>query len=133
IDLPLPTDLPEGHYEAAICDYSQSLRRRFRNEPSLLEPHNLDGLIQVLRLQCVPKRTALYLHVPLPERGLAVQGQALPHLPGSARSVLASGRQTPQPQVRSDIVKEEPTSWVIEGSQSLRFTVVKDAGLSSRD
>jgi hypothetical protein len=28
------------------------------------------------------------------------------------------------------MVRVAPTSWVVEGSQSLRFTVVKDAGLS---
>jgi hypothetical protein len=133
IDLPLPVDMPEGTYEATVCDYSQSMRRRFRNEPHLLEPRDVEGLLHVLRLQSMSKRTSLYLHVPLPEKGVAVHGQALPNLPGSMRAVLASGRQTPQATVRTDLIKDEPTSWVVDGTQSLRFTVVKDAGLSLRD
>ena len=36
-----------------------------------------DGVLEAIRLQTEPQRTALYLHVPLPDRGLAVQGQAL--------------------------------------------------------
>jgi hypothetical protein len=130
VAMTLPSDLPEGTYDASLSDMSGSLRRRFRNEPGLSEPRDLDGLLKVLRLQTVPKRTSLYLHVPLPERGLAVQGQALPNLPGSARAVFATSRQTQEPPVRSDLIQVAETPWVLEGALSLRFTVVKDAGLS---
>ena len=130
VTLTLPDDLPEGSYDATLCDVTGSLRRRFRNEPGLSEPRDLDGLLAVLRLQTVPRRTALYLHVPLPDRGLAVQGQPLPNLPGSVRAVLSTNRQTQEPSVRSDLVQSAETPWVVEGTQSLKFTVVKDAGLS---
>jgi SpoIVB peptidase S55 len=130
IDLPLPAELEEGQYEACVCDMTHSLRRRFRNEPSLMEPRDLHGLLRALRIQTLPKRTALALHVPSPERGLAVQGQALPNLPGSARAVFASGRQSPEPAVWSDLVRAVDTPWVVEGDQALRFAVVKDSGLS---
>jgi SpoIVB peptidase S55 len=133
IDLPLPVDIAEGVHEVSLCDYSQSMRRRFRNDPQRLEPRDVESMIDLLRFQSAPKRTSLYLHVPLADRGIAVHGQTLPNLPSSARSVLASGRQTAQPPVRADLVKAEPTPWVVEGFQSLRFTVVKDSGLSLRD
>ena len=55
------------------------------------------GVIEAIRLQTVPRRSALYLHVPLPDRGLAVKGQALPNLPGSVRAVFANGRQSQEP------------------------------------
>ena len=67
---------------------------------------------------------------PLPDRGLAVQGQPLPNLPGSARAVFATSRQTQEPPVRTDLIQAAETPWVVEGTQSLKFTVVKDAGLS---
>jgi len=130
VSLPLPADLPEGAYEASLNDMSGSLRRRFRNEPALMEPRDLDGLLKALRLQTLPKRTALYLHVALPDRGLAVQGQSLPNLPGSARAVFSTNRQTQDSPVRTDLIQSADTPWVVEGSQSLRFNVVKDAGLS---
>jgi hypothetical protein len=130
LTLPLPADLTEGSYEAVVCDATNTLRRRFRNEPHLLEPRDLPAVLQVLRLRTEPKRTALYLHVPRSDRGLAVRGQALPSLPGSARAVLADHRATPQHAVRSDLIAAEETPWVVEGTQTLRFTVVKDSGIT---
>jgi hypothetical protein len=130
VTLPLPPDLPEGSYEASLNDMSGSLRRRLRNEPGLLEPRDLGGLLAVLRLQTLPRRTSLYLHVALPDRGLSVQGQPLPNLPGSVRAVLATSRQTQEPPVRSDLVQTVETPWVVEGTQTLKFTVVKDSGYS---
>ncbi len=50
-------------------------------------------MIQTIRIQTEPKRTAIYVHVPSPERGLSVQGQPLPNLPGSVRAVFASKRE----------------------------------------
>jgi hypothetical protein len=130
VTVALPADLPEGNYELAVCDATNSLRRRLRNEPGLAEPHDVGALLGFLRLQTSSRRTNLYVHVPLPDRGLSVEGQPLPNLPGSARAVFASSRQTTEPPVRADLVQAAETHWVVEGSQSLRFTVVKDAALS---
>ena len=96
----------------------------------MLEPRDLDGLIRTIRLQTEPKRTAVYAHVPSPERGLSVQGQPLPNLPGSVRAVFASKREGPAPPIRTDWSAWRRRGWVVEGMQSLRFTVAKDAGLS---
>ena len=133
LELPLPADFPEGSHEATLCDQSISLRRRFRNEPQRLEPRDVPALLETVRLQAIPKRTSLYLHVPLPDRGIAVAGQALPDLPGSARAVFSNPRQTPEPAVRADLIRAVETPFVVEGSQSLKFTVVKDAEVLLRD
>ena len=101
-----------------------------RNQPAILEPRDLEGLIRTIRLQTEPKRTAVYVQVPSPERGLSVQGQPLPNLPGSVRAVFASKREGPTAPIRSDIIRVAATRWVVEGMQTLRFTVAKDAGLS---
>jgi SpoIVB peptidase S55 len=130
LDLPLPTDFPEGAHEAFVCDLGSSLRRRFRNEPQLLEPRDVEGLLRAIRSQIDLSRTTLSLHVAGPDRGLAVMGQALPNLPGSARAVFTSGRQSAEPPVRSDLIGSANTVWVVEGSQSIKFTVAKDTGLS---
>jgi hypothetical protein len=130
VSIPIPSDFPEGPTEVVVCDAVNSIRRSFRNNPSLLEPHDLEGVVNALRIQTEPKRTAVYIQVPAPERGLTVKGQSLPNLPGSVRSIFASKRETPTPHIRSDIVRVLPSEWVIEGSQQLRFTVAKDAGLS---
>ena len=130
MSLTIPEDFPEGTYEAAINDVSASLRRRFRNEPPLAEPRDLNGFMKTIRMQTEPKRTAIYMHVPTPERGLAIQGQELPNLPSSVRAAFASKKESPTQALRSDLITVSPSSWVVEGSQSLRFTVAKDAGIS---
>jgi hypothetical protein len=130
IALKIPEDFPEGACEIVVCDAANSIRRRLRNEPAVLEPRDLDGLIRTIRLQTEPKRTAVYMHVPSPERGLSVQGQTLPNLPGSVRAVFASKREGPTPPIRTDLSRVATTHWVVEGMQMLRFTVAKDAGLS---
>jgi hypothetical protein len=130
IKVPIPSDFPEGPCEVVVCDATNSIRRQFRNNPAILEPHDLDGLIRAIRIQTDPKRTAVYLHIPSPEKGLSVKGQALPNLPGSVRAAFASKRETPSPPIRNDILSVLPVNWVVEGAQSLRFTVAKDAGLS---
>jgi hypothetical protein len=130
VELRLPDDLPDGTYEASLCDLSNNLRRRLRNEPQLLEPHDVDSLLRMIRAPIEQNRKSISLHVPRPDKGLAVHGQTLPNLPGSVRAVFATSRQTAEPQTRADLVARVETPWVIEGSQTLRFTVAKDAGLS---
>jgi hypothetical protein len=128
--VPIPADFPEGPHEAVFCDMTGSIRRRFRNEPPLAEPRDLAAFMKTLRMQTGPKRTEIFAHIATPERGLAVQGQELPNLPGSVRAVFASKKEVPAQPLRSDLITVAPTSWVIEGAQALRFTVAKDAGLS---
>jgi hypothetical protein len=128
--LPIPSDFPEGVHEAVFCDMGNSIRRTFRNDPTLLEPHDLGAVLHAIRVQTEPKRTTIYLRVAAPERGLSVQGQALPNLPGSVRAVFASKREVPVAPIRTDLVASISTARVVEGTQSLKFTVAKDAGLS---
>jgi hypothetical protein len=130
LSIPIPADFPEGPCEAVFCDAANSIRRKLRNDPAVLEPRDLNGVIQTIRIQTEPKRTAVYAHIPSPERGLSVQGQPLPNLPGSVRAVFASKREVPVSPIRTDMVQVAATGWVVEGMHSLRFMVAKDAGLS---
>ena len=79
IALPLPADFPEGTLRGDLCDSANSLRRRFRNEPAAARAARpRRAALGRSGSRPTRSRTALYLHVPLPDRGLAVQGQALP-------------------------------------------------------
>ncbi len=126
----VPETFPEGPSEVVFCDMPNSIRRGFRNDPTLLEPHDIDGLLRAIRLQTEPRRTSVHVHIPSPERAVSVRGVALPNLPGSVRAVFASRRETGATPLRSDLVATAATDWVIEGALSLKFSVVKDPGLS---
>ena len=131
IKIPIPDDFPEGPSRGGClrCDRTASAGSS-ATIPRFSTRRDLEWLVRAIRLQTDPKQTAVYLHIPSPERGLSVKGQPLPNLPGSVRAAFASKRETPMPPIRSDIVSVLPVSWVVEGMQSLRFTVAKDAGLS---
>ena len=128
--LPIPDDFPEGTYEAVFCDMATSIRRQFRNEPALAEPRDLATFLSAIRMQVDRRRTHLYAHVPTPESGLVVRGQSLSNLPGSVRAAFASRKEVPAIPVRRDLTQAAETSWVVEGSQQLRFKVARDRDVS---
>ena len=130
IEVPIPADFPEGSHELIVSDMAISLRRKFRNDPVMSEPRDVPGVLAGIRQQVAPKRNALYAHVALPDRGVAVQGQSLPNLPSSVRSLFSAGRQTAEPGLRADQVTSVETAWVLDGSQNLRFHVARDTGIS---
>jgi hypothetical protein len=132
VEVPLPADLPEGPYELAVGDCGTSLRRRTQAAPHLAEPRTLPALLDFLRLQAAMPRNQVYAHLALPSRGVAVGGQALPDLPASLRTVFGEARATAPPVVKAERVVALPTAYVIEGSQTIRFEVVRDAGLALR-
>lgn len=128
--LTIPEDFPEGGHEVLVCDLNTSSRRRMKNDPILNEPRDLEGILDSLRAQTGPRRTEVFLHVQRPDKGLAVNGVALPSLPGSAQAAFGSKRRSPAAAIRSDLIAASATPWVLDGSQTIQFTVAKDAGLS---
>jgi hypothetical protein len=126
LKLRLPDSLPPGEYTAAICDAPIHLKSLFAEEPSLLVARNVEQIARVYRMQLEERRKTLYLRVVVPDAGLTVGTATLPQLPASAVSVFTSRRATAATPVRRALVSRHPTEWVIEGSASLPFTVVKD-------
>ncbi len=133
LEMTLPDDLPEGNYEADICDVGHSMRRRIASQSYLTHPQDVKAILDFVRLQIEPQRTTLFLHVALPDRGLAVQGQPLPNLPGSVRAVLADDRGTTPPAIRDELIETVDVPWVVDGSESLKFEVAKDTGIAYKE
>jgi hypothetical protein len=123
VDLKLPDDLSEGQYTAVACDDLSSARQGLRDNPTLENPSDLDQLFQSLAVQTGVRRTSLVLRVPVGPSGVAVGGKALPDLPPSMVQMLGNGRRTGALPVTTALVSRLPTDWVIQGSESVRFTV----------
>jgi hypothetical protein len=130
VAIPLPEGLPDGTYELMIGDSNSSLRRRTTAAPHLTEPRTLPALLGFLRLQAEMPRNQIYAHLGLPQRGVAVAGQALPNLPGSMRAVFRDSRETPPPDVKAEQIVALPTDFVIEGNATIKFEVARDTGLT---
>jgi hypothetical protein len=125
VSLPLPADLPEGSYAATVCDDPTGTRMALRDDPNLSSPTTVDQLLEALRLQAGIKRTHLVLRVPTGPSGVAADGQTLPHLPASMVHILANGRRTGAQPVAEALLARQPTDWVVQGAETVRFTVAR--------
>jgi SpoIVB peptidase S55 len=124
--LQLPADLPEGHYTATVCDDLTNARYEMRENPNLNNPHDLDQVFESLRVQTAAKRNNLVLRVATQAVGVALDGKALPDLPPSMVQILGTSRRTGAQTMGGALVARRSTSWVVQGSESVRFVVDKN-------
>jgi hypothetical protein len=125
VSLKLPVDLAEGPYVATICDDLHNARLTMRDNPTLSNPTNIDQVFDTVRVQKNVKRTNLVMRVPVADAGVALRGETLPHLPPSMVQILGGGRRTGAQTINSALVARQPTEWVIQGSEVVRFTVAR--------
>jgi hypothetical protein len=130
IQLELPRDLPPGSYTATICDDLTNVRYQLRDSPTLSNPSNIDQLFEALRLQACARRTNVVVRVAISETGVALDGQALPDLPASIVEMLGNSRRTGAQTMNDALISRHPTQWVIQGMQTVKFTVSKNKRLS---
>jgi hypothetical protein len=126
VSLALPKDLPEGTYTASIGDDLTNARAELRDNPTLSNPQNIEQLFQALNVQTAARRTNLVVRVPIGSTGVALGGKALPNLPPSMVQILGNSRKTGAQAVSSALVARHATDWVIQGGDSVRFTVTKN-------
>jgi hypothetical protein len=123
VALMLPADMPEGSYTATVCDDPTRARLGLRDDPTLANPRSTRALLDAVQTQIGVKRTNLVLRVPMGPTGVAVDGTALPKLPGSMVQVLGNGRRTGAQPVGEALVASRATEWVIQGSEAVHFMV----------
>ncbi len=76
-------------------------------------------------MQTSVRRTNLVLRLPVPDAGVALSGKSLPHLPPSMVQILGNGRRTGAQTMSTALVARQPTDWVIQGTEAVRFHVVR--------
>lgn len=126
IELPVPIDLEPGKYTALVGDQPSALRAELQNRPHLLAPSEFRELYELLQLQLGYRRTDIVLRLDLPRAGVAHRGLELPNLPGGIVDVFRSEEESAVSTFRDGIVARQPTDWVIEGSTTVHFEVVKE-------
>jgi hypothetical protein len=133
VSLKLPVDLPEGRYNATICDDLYSVRQQFRDDPTLNNPQDLEQVFRALKVHTGMKRNHLVVRVPTNADGVSLDGKALPNLPASMVQILGNSRRTGSQRLTGALVSHKPTRWVIQGSESVRFTVAKNKKVLDRE
>jgi hypothetical protein len=125
VSLKLPSDIPEGSYTVTICDDLANARQTLRDDPTLTNPSTFEQVFQAVHVQMSVQRTNLVMRLPLPRGGVAVNGKTLPNLPPSMVQILGNSRRTGVQTLNSALVSRRPTDWVIQGSETIRFHVVR--------
>jgi hypothetical protein len=131
VTLKLPADLPEGSYSATVCDDLTAARAELRDNPTLMNPQNIDQVFQALEVQTKAKRSNLVVRVPVSAVGVAVAGKSLPNLPPSMVQILSNTRRTGAQTISGALVSRQATDWVVQGSESVKFTVTKNKRIAS--
>ncbi len=126
LELKLPADLADGNYVALIGDDLNNARAELRDNPHLGNPQTLEHQLQMLRLQLAAKRTSLVMRVPMNSgAGVTVGGKTLPNLPPSMVQILSSSKRSNTQTINTALVARSATNYVIQGADTLRFTVAK--------
>jgi hypothetical protein len=126
VSLKLPADLPEGSYSATICDDQMNVRSLMRENPNLNSPQDVNQLLESVQTLLSVKRTHLVLRVPTGPNGVALGGKSLPNLPGSMVQIIGNGKRTGSQPIGGSLVSSETTEWIIQGSETVKFTVTKN-------
>jgi hypothetical protein len=126
VNLKLPADLPEGAYSAQVCDDLTNARLDLRDNPTLFNPQDVDQIFAALKVQTDAKRTNLVLRVPVTAVGVALDGKSLPNLPPSMVAILGQSRRSGAQTIGGALVSRHATEWVVQGSETVKFTVAKN-------
>lgn len=118
---PMPRSLPDGEYAIQVAGAQGFLAATLGSRPHLLNPTNVDEMVDTLQRILSVKADAIYLVLQLPEQGLAIGRQELPRLPSSRRALLATPTSTQATEFAETIQRIEPIDMVVDGD--LNFTV----------
>src|SRR5262249_36073977 len=133
VSLKLPADMPEGSYTATVFDDLANARAELRDNPNLTNPQNIDQVLEALNVQTRAKRTNLVVRVPVNNVGVALGGKSLPNLPPSMVQILSNSRRTGAQSIGGALVSRHPSEWVVQGSESVKFTVAKNKRIAASD
>jgi len=124
IDLPLPSDLPPGKYEINLGSYLNYRRALQDAQPHRYIAYDTNDVQRILQERLSLARNGLYMTMSLPQKGLAIERNELPYLPGS-KSMLLNDKSR-----KADVTKFRPllsnkinTDYVIVGKQLFNIEV----------
>jgi hypothetical protein len=125
VEMKLPDDLPPGEYAALVSDEPSSVRQDVRNHPGLLYPTSAEQVLEAMEVLTKANRTTLTMRLPLGTHGVVSSGKAMPTLPGSMVHILAGSKKSGTLPLSRAAVARKDTEWVIQGSETVTFTVTK--------
>jgi len=116
--LPLPSDLPPGKYKINLGSYLNYRRALQDAQPHRYIAYDADDVQRILQERLSLSRNGLYITMSLPQKGLAIERNELPYLPGSKSMLLNDkSRKADVTQFRPLLSNKIDTDYVIVGKQ----------------
>ncbi len=126
VSMELPKDLPDGKYVLTVCDAFALAEQVRADSPHRFRPRTVPQLFEAIQRVVAPRADRLYVHLALPDGGLAVRKNELDHLPPSLAEILARAAPIDSSRYRRRKQAEFPVEYVVSGSAEAGFEVRKE-------
>jgi hypothetical protein len=126
-ELKLPMDLPDGEYQLTVGSSTAHLMTLRSEKPHLFDVDSLGEMLRTFNMMASFPDNRIYLHLTLPNKGLAVKDAEMPELPSFRRQILLAAGTGDVTSYTESLVTAHETSFVVDGQASLRVKVSRRA------
>ncbi|MBN1124037.1 MAG: hypothetical protein JXA82_03455 [Sedimentisphaerales bacterium] len=127
VNVTIPDDIPSGSYDLFILGSDEYTKFISRTAPYKLTGYDMPTLIKALRTLLAIRRDHLYVVLSLPDGGLTIQQDELPHLPATKTMLMQDDKRltTSTRPMKHWITQSHCVGKVVSGSQTVKITVEK--------
>jgi len=127
VKLLLPDDIPAGRYKVSLGSDLTYLKQLRTAQPHSSTAFCLDDIHRILQKRLALKRDRLYISMVLPEKGLTIEGKAMPAMPaGRAMLLMDKSRLTAMKPFKGLATASVKTDLVVAGGKIFEIEVRRD-------
>ena len=122
VKIKIPDDVaPGSSIQAIVCDAMNSKMLEMATAPGHFSPSSFKQLID--HFEDGERNDNIIVKIRLNRKGLTYMGEDFPSLPNSFLSIMSLSNQSGVTPLWSEIVKQIPTDWIINGKQTITLFV----------
>lgn len=122
-DLELPQDLPDGEYQLVAGSVQGHLAALKAEKPQWWRAENLSDALKAINLTATFPDDRFYMHLTLPDTGLAVGKTEMPELPTFRQRIVADTRRSDLQPFTESLTVQHEAGFHVQGSQTFRIRV----------
>jgi len=122
VKIKIPDDVaPGSSIQVIVCDAMNSKMLEMATAPGHFSPSSFEQLID--HFEDGERNDNIIVKIRLNRKGLTYMGEDFPSLPNSFLSIISLSNQSGVTPLWSEIVKQIPTDWIINGKQTITLFV----------
>jgi len=122
VKIKIPDDVaPGSSIQVIVCDAMNSKMLEMATAPGHFSPSSFEQLID--HFEDGERNDNIIVKIRLNRKGLTYMGEDFPSLPNSFLSIMSLSNQSGVTPLWSEIVKQIPTDWIINGKQTITLFV----------